>query len=70
MALTPSDYARSRGDLDAMRDAAVWSSDGKVHGGADDLLSAGTFGLSRAFHRPSTSAGLVKQFLVAELGKR
>jgi hypothetical protein len=66
VALSPSDYERANGNLDAIRNAASWQSDG--HYGHTGLVVA-TMGTSAIFDHADTALVLVKKFHKETLGK-
>ena len=70
LAILPADYEQAHGNLDALRNAAVWQSDNRFKNVAGEAALAGaTAGLSLIFHRPSVIAGLIKEFHGDVLGR-
>jgi hypothetical protein len=68
--VSPSDYQEANGNLDVLRNAAVWQSDNHFrNAGAEAALATFTAGMSVIFHHADVVAGLVKQFHEDVLGK-
>lgn len=65
----PADYERVGGNLDALRNAALWQADGHYKLGRHAALAGATLGLSAIFDRSGVVQGLVKQFHRDALGK-
>jgi hypothetical protein len=68
--VSPSDYERANGNLDTLRNAALWQSDNHFKNvGAEAALAGATLGMSMIFHHANVVAGLVKQFHKDVIGK-
>ena len=68
--VSPSDYQEANGNLDVLRNAAVWQSDNHFkHAAGEATLASVTIGMSLIFHHADVVAGLVKQFHKDTLGK-
>jgi hypothetical protein len=62
LAVSPNDYERLGGNLDSLRNAALWQSNNHEKVGREAALAGATLGVSALFHNPSVVKGLVKQF--------
>lgn len=61
--VSPSDYQEANGNLDVLRNAALWQSDNHFKNAAGEAaLATFTGGMSVIFHHADVVAGLVKQF--------
>jgi hypothetical protein len=67
--VSPSDYERADGNLDALRNAALWQSDNHFKNAAAEGALAGALGIPMISHHPNVVAGLVKQFHRDVIGK-
>jgi hypothetical protein len=69
LVVSPSDY-QANGNLDALRNVALWQSDNYFrNAGAEAALAGFTLGTSLIFHHADVVAGLVKQFHRDTIGK-
>jgi hypothetical protein len=68
--ISPPDYHNANGDIDGLRDAALWQSDNHFkNAGAEAALAGATLGWSAIFHHVNVVAGLVKQFHKDTIGR-
>jgi hypothetical protein len=70
MVVSPSDYQEANGNLDVLRNAALWQSDNHFrNAGAEAALATFTAGMSVIFHHADVVVGLVKHFHKDAIGK-
>ena len=70
LVVLPSDYQNANGNLDALRNAALWQSANHFKNELGEAaMAVGSLGISTLFHNPNVVGGLIKKFHRDALGK-